>query len=487
MKKYHSGLKYAIYYGDEKMILAKPKNSQQVDMTKGNMASVLIKFAVPLLLGNLFQQLYNMVDTYVIGQTHNNAAYAAVGSVAPIINIFIGFFGGFAAGTGAIISQYFGAKDKNRVEKTVHTAITTTFILCIIITFLGLIFTPTMVKLLLRGDVNAGNLYFCAKRYLTIYFAGISGMLIYNMGAGILRAIGDSNRPFYYLIAAAITNVALDFLFVFGYGMQEDGVAIATIIAQFLSAILVLIQLYKTKSWVKVKIKELKIDFKILLRMINLGFPAGLQLSLTAFSNVFVQSYIGNVNIPMVDASASKSIALGSWTTYSKVDQLIFLPMQSLSTAAMTFVGQNIGGSDIKRAKKGTYTTFFIAATITIILISVIIIFAPFISAIFNNDVNVVKNATMLLRTLTPFYIFCCVNQVFTGAIRGAGRSAVPMVIMFVSFVGIRQIYLFVVSNYISNDFIPIAVAYPVGWIICCISLLIYFFNADFNKNKVLS
>ncbi len=453
---------------------------REIDMTQGSIISNLLKFAFPLLLGNLFQQLYNMVDLWVIGQTRNNDAYAAVGSVGPIINILIGLFSGFASGAGVIISQYYGAKNNEKVKEVTHTAMALTFIMSAIFTVIGLAISPALLKLMLSSQNDASSVYPYAKTYLLIYFAGVTGLLIYNMGAGILRAVGDSTRPFYYLVAAAVTNIVLDMVFVFAFDMGVAGVALATIIAQFLSAMLTVAELMRTKSCVRFSFKNLCLDLQILKKIAMVGAPAALQMALTAFSNVFVQSYIAGVN-------GDQTLCLSGWTSYSKIDQFIFLPMQSLSLAATTFVGQNLGNGDIKRAKKGTYTAYFMATGITVILIVLVMAFAPQVASVFNDDKGVVDYAVKLLRALTPFYIFCCVNQVFSAALRGAGNAKAPMLIMLGTFVIFRQVYLFVVSNYISNELLPVAFGYPAGWFLCCVITLIYYKKVGFQKTRIFS
>ena len=212
-----------------------------MDMTQGGIAKNILLFALPLLVGNLFQQLYNLVDTWVIGQTGNDEAFAAVGSVGPIINILIGFFLGFSSGAGVIISQYFGAKDEKSASKTVHTGMALTLVMAGVFTVLGVTMTPLVLKMMLGGEASAGeaSVFNEAKTYLTIYFSGVISLMIYNMGAGFLRAIGDSQRPFYFLIVAAVTNTVLDLLFVFVFEMGVAGVALATIISQAVSMVLV--------------------------------------------------------------------------------------------------------------------------------------------------------------------------------------------------------------------------------------------------------
>ncbi len=448
---------------------------KSMDMTEGSIVKNILLFALPLLAGNLFQQLYNMVDTWVIGQTGNSGAYAAVGSIGPVINILIGFFMGLSTGAGVVISQYYGAKDFDNLKKAVHTSVALTLVLGVVFTILGIAMTPTVLKLMLNSNGTESVVYPHAKTYLTIYFAGILGLMVYNIGSGILRAVGDSRRPFYFLVVSALTNIVLDLLFVFKLNMGVAGVALATIIAQFISAILTVITLLRTKECVRVFVRDIKIDFSVLRKIISIGIPGAIQMALTAFSNIFVQSYISRVN-------GVQEIVLGGWTTYSKIDQFMFLPMQSIAHSVTTFVGQNLGNSNEKRARKGVLTAYLLATACTVVIMTPVMIFAPTLSSLFNKDPMVIENATLLLRYITPFYLFCCVNQILAAALRGAGNSRAPMVTMLVSFVGFRQLYLFVVSNFISNDLLPIGLAYPAGWMLCAICNVIYYKLCKFKK-----
>ncbi len=451
-----------------------------MDMTEGSILKNILLFALPLLLGNLFQQLYNMVDTWVIGQKGVEGAYAAVGSVAPIINILIGFFSGLASGAGVVISQHFGAGDEEGVRKTVHTSMLMTLLMGVVFTIVGVIGAPWILRLMLADGDNLGIVYPHAKEYLTIYFAGVMGLMLYNMGAGILRAVGDSRRPFYFLVAAALTNIVLDLVFVFVLELGVAGVAYATIISQWLSAILTMITLLRTKTVVRLQIKQLAFDKAALRKIVRVGIPAALQMALTAFSNVFVQSYISHAN-------GVQDINLGGWTTYSKVDQFIFLPVQSLSLAVTTFVGQNLGRGNTERARRGTYLTFFASIAASACIIVLVMLFAPYLAAFFNPNADIVAVATTLLRTLTPFYLVCSVNQVFSAAMRGAGETRWPMITMLTTFVGFRQLYLFVMSNFISNELLHIGLGYPAGWISCAITIFVIFrFFFSFDKNKLL-
>ena len=462
-----------------------------MDMTQGSIAKNILLFALPLLVGNLFQQLYNLVDTWVIGQTGNTAAFAAVGSVGQIINILIGLFLGLSSGAGVIISQYFGAKEEEKANKTVHTAMALTLVMAVIFTIVGILMTPFALNLMLQADGagEANPVFKEAKTYLTIYFAGVTSLMIYNMGAGFLRAIGDSQRPFYFLIAAAVTNTLLDLLFVFKLNMGVAGVALATVIAQTLSAILTLIALFKSDTCVKLSLKKIKFESFYLKKIVKVGFPAAIQMAITSFSNVFVQYYIASAVIPggLTSGVDTQTVVLASWTAYSKIDQFIFLPIQSIGLAVTTFVGQNLGVNDTKRAKKGTYLALGMAFVSAVAIIIPIMIWSPFWTSIFNDNPDVIKNSAMLLRFISPFYVCCCVNQVIAAALRGSGNTTAPMIIMLSTFVGFRQIMLFVISNYISGELLPIGMAYPLGWLACATTLLIYFSRFNMSKTRIVT
>jgi len=444
-----------------------------VDMTQGSVVGHLIRFAFPLLLGNLFQQFYNMVDTWVVGNFVGNEAFSAVGSVGPIVNMLIGFFSGLASGAGVVISQYYGARRYDDVRRTVHTAIVMTLILGIVFTGLGLWMTPLMLRLM----KTPAEVFPQSSAYLTIYFSGILGLFVYNMGAGVLRAVGDSRRPFYFLVVCAIMNVILDLLFVLAFHMGVRGVAWATILSQALSAVLVILALMKSDSCITLHWRSLGIHWDVLKQIIIIGIPAAIQMAITAFSNIFVQSYI---NFFGADC-------MSGWTAYSKIDQLLFLPMQSLALAGTTFVGQNLGSRQVDRAKKGVRIAALLAMGVTAVLILVLILpAAPYLVSFFNSKPAVIEYGTMFLRYISPFYILCCLNQIYGAALRGSGNSKATMVIMLASFVVFRQIYLYVVANFISNTILPIAMGYPAGWLLCSMITLIYYHHVDLGKNAII-
>lgn len=447
------------------------RRSRDTDMTTGNVAKHLILFALPLIAGNLFQQLYNMVDTWVVGNFVSDEAFSAVGTVAPVINVLIFFFMGLANGCGVVISQFFGAQNKETVRRAVHSAILMTFGLSILFTVIGVSGVPLMLRIMRTpADVFPDQ-----KLYLQIYFSGIAAMLFYNMGAGILRAVGDSTRPFFFLVTASLTNIVLDLVFVIWFGMGVEGVALATILSQALSAILVLRTLFTTDSVVRITMKEMKMDWQLLRKMVLIGLPAAIQSAITSFSNVFVQSYINQFG----------KEAMGGWTVYAKVDAINFLPIQSLQMSAMTFVGQNLGRNQVERAKKGANTALAIAVSCTAVTTIIIMVFAPQIVWFFNKNEDVLFYGVLLMRRLVPFQPVCAVTQVYAGALRGSGDSKAPMYIMLLSYVVFRQVYLFVVSNFIVNEFLPLAAAYPAGWILCAVITFVYYRHTDFGAKRV--
>ena len=448
-----------------------PKRAKDVDMTQGSITRHIITFAFPLLIGNIFQQLYNTVDTWVVGNYVSNEAFSAVGTVGPVVNMLIGFFMGLSSGAGVVISQYYGARRYKEVHDTVHTAIVMTLILGVAFTGIGLGMIPYMLRLM----NTPANVLPESTAYLTIYFSGIMGLMLYNIGAGILRAVGDSQRPFYFLVICALVNTVLDLVFVLVFKMGVRGVALATILAQGISAVLVLITLMRTDECIKLSIRDLKLHFPMLKKIIIVGIPAAIQMAITSFSNIFVQSYINYFGAD----------CMSGWTAYSKIDQLLFLPMQSIALASTTFVGQNLGRNLPDRAKAGVRRSLSIAIVSTVVLMVPILIFAGPVVGFFNSKPEVVEYGTMLLRLMTPFYVLCCFNQVLGGALRGAGNSKATMVIMLLSFVAFRQVYLFVASR-ICNEIVVIAMGYPAGWLLCSLATYIYYQKTSLTKTRLV-
>jgi len=436
-------------------------------MTEGVIWKQLLLFAVPLLIGNLFQQFYNLTDTLVVGNYVGKEALAAVGSTGTIINTLIGFFLGLSMGGSVVVSQYYGAKDDRNVHDAVHTTLFITIILSVIFTIAGYFLVPHMLRLMSTPT----DVFEEAKIYLQIYFLGISGLMVYNMGSGILRAVGNSRYPLYFLIFSAILNIILDLVFVLFFGMGVAGVAYATIISQIISAILILFVLSRVDGSYRVIFRDIRPHKEMLKKILTIGFPSALQLSLTSFSNIFVQSYINSFG----------SSCMAGWSVYGKIDQFALLPMQSLSMASTTFVGQNLGASNVKRAKKGINIALLMSLVSTIISLTPVMLFSEQLVYLFNQDAGVIEYGSHFLRLISPFYLVVCVNQTYIGSLRGAGDTKAPMAIMLFSFVLFRQIYLFIVSKTIGT-ITAVALGYPVGWVLCSILIYSYFRKSHWER-----
>ena len=450
-----------------------------VDMTTGSTVRHLILFAIPLLAGNVFQLLYNTVDTWVVGNFVSDAAFAAVGTVGPIINLLVGFFGGLATGAGVVISQFYGAKDDEMVERATHAAAIITVVLAVLFTIIGTAMVPLMLRLI-KTPAEVMNE---STTYLSIYFAGIASLMVYNMGAGVLRAVGDSTRPFGFLVVTSLLNIVLDLLFVIVFGWGVAGVAIATVLAQTVSALLVVIELLRYKGAIRIvprrfigSVRNMRDTAPVLKKICVIGLPTAVQMSIVSFSNVFVQSYINHFG----------KECMAGWTAYAKIDQFVLLPMQSLAHSASTFVGQNLGSGQIDRAKKGANVALLLALASTAILLIPILSFAPLLVEIFIPEASAIEFGTLFLRTLSPFYLLCCVNQTYAGALRGSGNTKIPMFIMLGSFVLFRQCYLFIVANFISNTVVPIAMAYPAGWLVASLAVSIAYKLNDFSRSPIV-
>ncbi len=441
------------------------------DMTDGNIVSQLIMFALPLMFGNIFQMLYNTVDSIVVGNFVGTEALAAVGATTMITNMAVFFFNGFSVGAGVIIGRYFGAKDLKKLHTAVETTMAATFFFCFLFTIVFIIGVGPMLRFMDTPEDVFGE----ATTYLTIYFAGISGLLIYNMGSGILRAVGDTRRPLFFLVLTSFLNIVLDLLFVPGFHMGIEGVAYATIISQFISAILTLLLLTRSEDIYRLTWHDLKIDLPTLGKIFAVGLPAAIQSVITAFSNVFVQSYVNYFG----------SVCMAGWSCYNKLDQFILLPMSSMAMASTTFVSQNIGAGKVKRSNDGTKLSVLLSVAITFVIASLIWIFSSDATRLFTSDENVIVFGSMFIRMNVFFMMFNCVNHVLAGALRGRGDSTGPMIIMLASFVAIRQLYLFFVTHYVSNTPTLVGFGYPVGWMSCCVLEVAYFFIRWNHKKTV--
>ena len=440
------------------------------DMTEGSIWPHMIRFSVPMAVGLLFQQLYNTVDTLIVGQFVGKQAQAAVGSTGPIINTMVGFCAGLATGASVVISQRYGAHDREGLSKAVHTTVALTFLMSVIATAVGLAIIMPMLRFMQTPEDVIDE----SARYLSIYFAGISGILFYNLGSGILRAVGDSRRPLVFLIISALLNTGLDLLFVLGFGMKVDGVALATVLSQILSAILILVTLTMEKGDYGIRWRRIRLDRPSLRQILRLGLPSSIQSAITAFSNVFVQSYINYFG----------SACMAGYGVYGKIDAFALIPVQSIGMSSTTFVGQNWGAKKAARAREGVKTAIRMSLIATAALGLLVFILARPLMSLFSPEEDVIEYGIRFIHIVTPFYLAICFNQIYAGALRGVGDATMPTVIMLVSFVAFRQVYL-AVTRAVGAGFLAVALAYPVGWILCSTLLIIrYSRSALVRGNK---
>ncbi|MBR5231141.1 MAG: MATE family efflux transporter [Clostridia bacterium] len=445
-----------------------PKGKKSVDMTQGPILKHLIVFAMPLLIGQIFQQLYNTVDSVVVGQFVGKQALAAVGSTGSVINALIGFFSGLSMGAGVVISQCFGARDKRGVHNAVHTAMALTIGAALFCTVLGLVATDPLLRMMSTPE----DVFAEASAYLRIYFGGIVGLMVYNIGAGILRAVGDSKRPLYFLIFSACLNVVLDLVFVIFFRMGVAGVAWATVVSQCASAVLILIVLAKTKEDHQLQLSRLHIHGGELKRILRIGLPAGIQTSVVSFSNVFVQAYINEF----------QSDCMAGWTSYSRLDAFAWLLMMCVGMANTTFVGQNLGAGRIDRVKKGVNAGLILSAVGTAVIVAVLMLFSDTALKLFNSDPNVLEYGRMFVLWLSPFYIPYCAMLIYSGALRGAGDSLSPMIITIGSFVVFRQLYLIIGTQFITSPLF-VGMSYPAGWVVASIATTLVYRSGRWEKN----
>lgn len=433
-------------------------------MTEGKISKKIILFAMPIFLGNLFQQLYNVADSLVVGNFLGKDALAAVSSSGSLIFLIVGFINGIFVGAGVIISRYYGAKDFKELSVAVHTTIAFGLIAGIIVMVAGIGLTPWMLKLMgTPEDVLPNSIL-----YFRLYFAGGIGIVMYNACMGIFQAMGDSRHPLYYLITSAIINVILDLLFVAVFDFGIAGAAIATVISLFVSAILGFLKLLRVDGEHRVQIKQIRIHRKMLVSLLKMGIPTGIQNSVIGFANVIVQSNINKFG----------SIAMAGCGSYSKLEGFAFLPITSFSVALTTFIGQNLGAKQYERARKGArfgiITGVLLAELVGIILWTL----APVLIRLFNKQPDVIEFGVLQTRTEALFFCLLALSHCLAGILRGAGKTKVPMIVMLIFWCAVRITYITITVRLIPNIQV-VFWAYPLTWFLSSVTFLIYYFKVD--------
>ena len=431
-------------------------------MTKGSITKNLISFAIPLFFGQLLQQLYNVVDSVVVGNVLGKEALAAVSTTGSLIFLMVGFIGGLFMGNSVIIGKSYGARDYDRVSVAAHTGITFAIIMGLVITVWGYFFTPVLLTWMgTPEDVMANSVL-----YFKIYFLGGLGNIMYNACCGVFQAMGDSKRPLYYLIVSTVLNTILDVAFVKFLGFGIGGAALATIIAQFVSAGLAFIKLTQVDGPHRIYLRKLRINRAILAKELKIGFPTGIQNSVIAIGNVVVQS---NIN-------AFGSVAMAGCGSYFKLEGFVFLPITCMSMALTTFVSQNLGAGEVDRVKKGSKIGSLISITCAEIIGVLVFTLSPYLLRIFSGDPEVLAIGATQARTESLFYFLLALSHCLAGTYRGAGKTTVPMIVMLSSWCLLRITYITIIVH-----FIPVVNvifwAYPLTWSVSSIIFIIYYFR----------
>ncbi len=441
------------------------KNEKNTRMTEGTIWKQITAFALPIFLGNLFQQLYNTADSLIVGNFLGSNALAAVSSSGNLIFLMVGFFNGIAMGAGVVIARYYGAKEFDRVQKSVHTTIAFGIVAGIVLTAAGTLLTS---RILVWMGTPADVLPESAT-YFRIYFMGSLSFVMYNIFVGILQSVGDSRHPLAYLIFSSVVNILLDLLFVGVMGFGVGAAALATILSQFLSALLCLYRLvYKSPEDYRVILRCVRFDLPMLKQIIANGLPAGFQNSIIAFANVIVQSNINKFG----------KMAVAGCGAYSKIEGFGFLPITCFSMALTTFISQNLGAKQYGRAKKGARFGI-LCSILTAELVGIFLYFTiPVLVRAFNRTPEVIAYGTAQARTVTLFYFLLAFSHCIAGILRGAGKATVPMLTMLCSWCIIRVTYITVIVRLIP-DIRMIFWAYPLTWSISSVVFLVYFLKAD--------
>lgn len=437
-------------------------------LTEGTIWKKIIAFAIPIFLGNLFQQLYNTADSLIVGNFIGSDALAAVSSSGNLIFLMVGFFNGIAMGAGVVIARYYGARKSEEVEKAVHTLVAFGLVAGVVLTIVGMLGTPYILQWMGTPESVLSN----SVLYFRIYFAGSLGFVMYNIFVGILQSVGDSRHPLTYLIISSITNVVLDLLFIAVFRMGVGAAAAATIISQILSAILCFIRLVKSKEEYRIQVRKIRFDGNMMKQIITNGVPAGIQNSIIALANVIVQS---NINAFGADAVAGCG-------AYSKIEGFGFLPINCFAMSLTTFISQNLGAKQYERAKKGARFGIICCITMAELIGILIFAFIPWLVGAFDNTSAVIYYGTTQARTVTLFYFLLALSHCLAAIFRGSGKSTVPMVVMLVCWCIIRITYITIAVR-IVPVIQTVFWAYPLTWSLSSIIFMIYFFEADWIHN----
>ena len=426
-------------------------NKNTLLMTQGNIWKLLITFSIPLIIGNLLQQMYNTADSIIVGNFVGSNGLAAVGSGTALINLIIAFAQGASVGAGVVVSQYIGADKKDKIKISVHTSICISIILGLILSLLGIFASPSLLIMMKTPKVVLKS----SILYLQIYCGGLIFNVIYNMATGILNAAGNSKKPLVYLAIASFTNIILDLLFIKMFKLGVMGAAIATDISQAISCILAIGYLLKVKSDYKLYIKDLKINKETAVKIIKIGLPTAIQNMVISFSNVLVQSSV----------NAYGATAMAGYAAYLKIDGFNILPVLSISMAVTTFTGQNVGANRLDRVKKGMYSS--------LIMVLVLLIFSHQVLGLFTHSAQVIMYGQLAMKYFCPYYFLLGILNVLAGTVRGAGKGIPPMIILLFSMCIFRILWIKIALPFYSS-IDGVFILYPISWLVGAILMILY-------------
>ena len=440
-------------------------------ITEGVIWKQLLLFFFPILFGTFFQQFYSTVDTIIVGQAVGKQALAAVGVTAPFINLLVGFFTGLASGAGVVISQYYGARDTGKVSGCVHTAVTLSLAAGVVFMAIGMLAAPWVLTVMRTPEEILAE----SVLYIRVYFLGMVPTLLYNMGTGILRAVGDSKRPLYFLIAASLLNIVLDVVFVVGLDMGVAGAALATVLSQVLSAALVVLGLvHSAGAPYSLDLRGLTVEPSLLREMVVIGLPAGLQSVMYTVSNLIIQAAINTFDTD----------AIAAWTVYGKMDCVFWMALASMGLAITTFAGQNFGARKYERIHKGLAVALGISALITALCVFVFLAFGRPLFLIFNDDPVVLEIGLDMIRFLVPSYFLYLCIEIFSGALRGTGDSLVPTILTGVGVCGLRSAWT-AVAVPLRPELTTVMASYPITWAVTSLCYVVYYLRGNWLRRRI--
>ena len=423
--------------------------SYEMDMTSGPLLKKILIFSVPLMLSGILQLLFNAADIIVVGQFTGSSALAAVGSTSSLINLFVNVFIGFSIGANVLVAQYFGARDEKNVHETVHTSILLAIICGLILIVAGISLAPPMLELMDTPDEVLGQ----AVLYMRIYFVGMPATLVYNFGAAILRAVGDTRRPLYYLFVAGCVNVVLNLFFVVVCGRGVDGVAIATVISQVISAALIVRCLVKSDGMYRLNLSMLKLHRQKVIQIARIGLPAGFQGAIFSISNVLIQSSVNSFG----------SIAMAGNTAASNIEGFIYTCMNAVYQTSLSFTSQNLGAGKIKRISRILVECLVVVFLVGAVMGFLAYTFGAELLRIYSTDPEVIENGLHRMRVICQTYYLCGMMDVTVGALRGLGYSVMPMLVSLAGVCGVRIVWIFTAFVW-SRSLFTLYISYPISW-----------------------